>query len=247
MNDSVREADEFWERFEGQFRHHPANLYRYDLVAKLIKSLPHRKDTIVDVGCGNGTLLSFLKARKIGTRHLGFDGSARAIESNRKRLPDIEFGQWDLQDATQAPKLEADIVICTEVIEHMPHYTPAFTASRSLLQPGKGVLILTTQGGPRRRHDIELIGHLRHYETGALVREVEQHGFECIHRQNAGWPFLDLQKILASMLMGRVVDEINSTKGPSLFFKTGCEFIGLGLKISSKSRGPQIVIAAEAV
>jgi hypothetical protein len=152
-----------------------------------------------------------------------------------------------LQNADQAPKIEADIVICTEVIEHMPHYTPAFTASRSLLKAGKGILILTTQGGPRRRHDIELIGHLRHYETGALVKEVEQHGFTCIHRQNAGWPFLDLQKVLASMLMGRVVDEINSTKGPSLLFKAGCEFIGMGLKVSSKSSGPQIVIAAEAV
>jgi len=247
MKHSVTEADEFWERFEGQFKHHPANLYRYDLVAKLIQSLPHRKDTIVDVGCGNGTLLAYLKGLGIGKRHFGFDGSSRVVESNRRIHSDIEFGQWDLQDVSQTPAIEADIVICTEVIEHMPVYTPAFTASRSLLKAGQGILILTTQGGPRRRHDIELIGHLRHYETETLAREVESHGFQCIHRQSAGWPFLDIQKILASIFMGRVVNEINSSEGPSLLFKVGCAVIGAGLKFSSLVRGPQIVIAAEAI
>jgi 2-polyprenyl-3-methyl-5-hydroxy-6-metoxy-1,4-benzoquinol methylase len=244
MLKSVEAADVFWDRFGDKFKHHPANLYRYKLVTELIKTFPNTIETVVDLGCGNGSLLRHLKDSGVGITHYGYDGSANIIKQNQIAMPDMHFGVWDLQDPSQTPMVHADLVICTEVIEHMPNDAHAFSAAKAILNRDHGVLIVTTQGGPRRRHDIQLLGHLRHYEPVTLTRELESHGFNCTHRQTAGWPFLTLQKVLASAFVGRMAEEMNSTAEPSLLFKLGSWVIGTGLRISSRKIGPQILIAA---
>jgi hypothetical protein len=126
----------------------------------------------------------------------------------------------------------------------MPDYLPAFRIAHTCLRPG-GHFILTTQGGKRRRHDVELLGHLRHYDINTLASEVADAGFEIIQKQQAGFPALNLQKITASMFIGQVSKELASNSEPSLLFKFACKIIGLGLTVSSKKSGPQLVILAK--
>ena len=241
---AVHESEEFWERFSASASLHPANLYRYDLIADLVARDKQQHQTIVDLGCGNGSLLSYFHHRGFGTRLLGVDGSAAIIQHNKKRLPFAEFQQADLQLAKQFPlEIQADVVTCSEVIEHMPDYAPVFDIAHRLLRPG-GLFILTTQGGKRRRHDIELLGHLRHYNILELAAETAAKGFEILRKQEAGWPALTLQKVAASMFMNRVAKELASHEEPSLLFRLACRIVGIFLKCSSKSFGPQLVIVA---
>jgi 2-polyprenyl-3-methyl-5-hydroxy-6-metoxy-1,4-benzoquinol methylase len=243
-NTPVHESEEFWERFTASASLHPANLYRYTLISDLIKRWPEKKDYIVDLGCGNGALISHLKDLNLGKNLVGFDGSAAITEINKKKLPFADFSQADLQVEKNFPLSNiADIVVCSEVVEHMPDYLPTFKIAHKSLKDN-GLFILTTQGGKRRRHDIHLLGHLRHYVIEDLAREVEAAGFEIIHRQKAGWPALTAQKIVASLFMGQVEQQLASTKEPSSLFKLACKIIGIGLSCSSKRFGPQLVIAA---
>jgi 2-polyprenyl-3-methyl-5-hydroxy-6-metoxy-1,4-benzoquinol methylase len=241
----VQESEEFWDRFTASAALHPANLYRYTLISDIIHAWKGPKDRIVDLGCGNGVLLEHLHRRGIGRDLVGFDGSMAITQRNRQRRPFAEFDQADLQLPGKFPLQGlADVVVCSEVVEHMPVYAPVFQIAYNSLRSG-GLFILTTQGGKRRRHDVELLGHLRHYDINALANEVAAAGFTVTKRQQAGWPALTVQKIAASLFMGRVEQELASTKEPSALFKFACKVIGIGLKLSSKRFGPQLVIAAQ--
>ena len=242
---AVQESEEFWDRFTASASIHPANLYRYTLISDLIQAWDGPKDRVVDLGCGNGALLDHLRRRGIGRNLIGFDGSMAITQRNKKRLPFAEFGQADLQIPDNFPLQGiADVVICSEVVEHMPIYAPVFQIAFDSLRSG-GLFILTTQGGKRRRHDVQLLGHLRHYCIKSLSDEVASAGFHVTKRQQAGWPALTVQKIAASLFIGRVEQELASTKEPSALFKFACKVIGISLKLSSKRFGPQLVIAAQ--
>ena len=243
-SDSVPASEQFWDRYTASAAIHPANLYRYTLIADLIAASDSRPETIIDLGCGNGSLLAHFHSRHIGRNLFGVDGSAAIIADNRRRHPFAEFQVADLQAPERVPAFPpADVVVCSEVIEHMPDYLPVFSIARACLRPG-GYFVLTTQGGKRRRHDVELLGHLRHYDIHALADEVAQAGFQIIRKQQAGWPALNLQKIAASLLMGRVAKELASHDQPSLLFRIACQLVGIGLALSSKHHGPQLVILA---
>jgi 2-polyprenyl-3-methyl-5-hydroxy-6-metoxy-1,4-benzoquinol methylase len=244
LNKGVVESEEFWDRFTASASIHPANLYRYTLISDLVAGLSGARGTIMDLGCGNGVLLAHFHDRGLGGRLVGCDGSAAIIKRNQGRIAYAEFHQADLQVPERFPSLgKADVVTCSEVVEHMPDYLPAFRIAHQCLNPG-GHFILTTQGGKRRRHDVELLGHLRHYDLNALASEVAAAGFEIIRKQQAGWPALSLQKIAASLFMKQVSRELASHDKPSFLFRMACKVVGCGLVLSSKRRGPQLVIMA---
>jgi hypothetical protein len=55
---------------------------------------------------------------------------------------------------------------------------------------------------------------------------------------------LNLQKMAASMFMGRVREELASPQEPTFLFRVACKIVGWGLRFSSTRFGPQLVIAA---
>jgi SAM-dependent methyltransferase len=241
----VLEAEEFWNSFTASAQIHPANLYRYQLIGKVIRNFNFPADSIIDLGCGNGALLAHLKSYHLGTRLIGVDGSLSIIEKNREQWKFAEFYQADLQKTESFPLKDAvDLVICSEVIEHMPDYQPTFEIAYNQLKPGK-FFILTTQGEKLRRHDIHLLGHIRHYDIDILSREVASFGFQIKHQQQVGWPILNLQKIAASLFMNQVAKELASSREPTFLFKTACKIVEFGLKASSKRRGPQLIVVAQ--
>lgn len=244
-NRTVPYSDEFWRKFEKNASRHPANLYRYDQIARAVRGWRGPTGHILDLGCGNGALLRHLWRQPGLGRFVGIDASQEIIARNRARGDGIDYFQGDLQNLRR-PDLSgwADVVICSEVIEHMPDPDPVFPAAWDLLKPG-GMFLLSTQSGKRRRHDIELLGHLRHFELTELVTKVCAAGFTVNRAWACGWPVLNIQKIAASALLGRVTRELASEKEPSIFFRAACKLVGVGLWLSSKSMGPQIFIVAE--
>lgn len=241
----VHESEEFWNKFTASASIHPANLYRYNLIASYIAALDGSKKRIVDLGCGNGELLRYLHEKQVGEQYWGFDGSSAIVERNRRAHKFADFAQADLQRPDLFPTgLNADVVICSEVVEHMPNYLPAFAIAELSLRP-RGLFIATTQGGKRRRHDIELLGHLRHYDIDQLALKIQEAGFTIIKKQKLGWPILNMQKVAASMFMGQVSKELASHSNPSLLFRFACKCVGVGLKFSSTNHGPQLLVCAE--
>jgi len=93
-----------------------------DATGELFRGMPIRaEDIVVDVGCGEGGVLSFC-ARQ-GAHVVGIDHDAAAIERARSRIEPVgaRASEFRVLAAEQLPVADglATRVICTEVLEHV--------------------------------------------------------------------------------------------------------------------------------
>jgi SAM-dependent methyltransferase len=103
---------------------------------------------LIDVGCGRGQTTKELAAFGEVT---GVDISSVAVEACQKRYPNISFSTANILDPEWITEhtREFDVVVSTEVIEHIPKEQQQLYVHhlRELLRPG-GLLILTTPNRP---------------------------------------------------------------------------------------------------
>jgi len=241
---SAQYYNAFWRRFKATADRHPANIYRHQLIRGAIDRRAPNAECLVDFGCGTGALIKYLQASTGIRRFLGIDTSSEIVEFCKNTVPGAEFLQTDLQGKLAEPLIAAaDIVVCSEVIEHLEQYKPLLQSAAQVVKPS-GIFVLTTQGGKRRRHDIELLGHLRHFNLDELAEDVRNCGFVIEEKWQCGFPVLNLQKVLASLFFNRAKRELASEHEPSGLFRLACQIVGISLKFSTKYFGPQLVIVA---
>lgn len=73
-----------------------------DVIQKVIKG--KRNPSLLDVGCGNGNLLYFLREEKVNVQYTGVDYSLPLIEAGRSNYPDSEFLLDDVQELSKLDK-----------------------------------------------------------------------------------------------------------------------------------------------
>jgi 2-polyprenyl-3-methyl-5-hydroxy-6-metoxy-1,4-benzoquinol methylase len=119
-----------------------ASSYLLPAVSRMIATLPPNS-TVVDMGCGNGSVLGQLRGR--GIQLYGLDISLSGVAAARKAFPDVAFDVADLtSDLSNHPLAgKCDLVVSTEVVEHV--FLPRVFARNCylLLKPG-GLLVLST-------------------------------------------------------------------------------------------------------
>lgn len=85
----------------------------------VIDRLSFKQPKILDVGCGDGRFLGFL--REAGYQNLfGIDFSAAAINFARLFVPTARFFVGELAAQTDLPKNFFDIIVLMDVLEHVP-------------------------------------------------------------------------------------------------------------------------------
>jgi len=171
---------------------------------------------IVDVGCGDGSatyLISNLNARNTV---IGVDWSATALARARARGLLVVQGGVDTA-GLPLPDGCADVVIMSELIEHLVDTDSAVDEVRRVLRPG-GVLLLSTPNlaawfnrglvglgiqpvfsevsmrGIYGRPGHEVVGHLRLFTRRALVEFLAARGFCC--ERVLGAPYHDVPRPL---------------------------------------------------
>jgi len=94
-----------------------------DHVAELVRGLPEAPALVLEVGCGDGGLLSAMAARGVGKRREGVDISARAVQLASQR-PDIASVQRF--DGTTLPYGDEvfQLGVLSHVLEHVPNPAP---------------------------------------------------------------------------------------------------------------------------
>lgn len=92
-------------------------------MVELIGALPRPPQTIVEVGCGDGVLLTQLARRGVGERRDGFDISERAASFAATR-PDVDSAQRFDGHTLPVPDAGYDLGILSHVLEHVPDPLP---------------------------------------------------------------------------------------------------------------------------
>lgn len=106
------------------------------------KTASNPKPRVLDLGCGNGSLSNAIA--QYGYEVVGVEESEIGFESACQSFPDCQFMQASIYDLPYS-QLQAsfDIVISSEVIEHLFYPRELLRAAKKCLKPN-GLLILTT-------------------------------------------------------------------------------------------------------
>ncbi len=115
------------------------DVYRY--AADLVKK--HDFRTVIDVGCGLGFKLGIVHRRSPGTRLIGID-QPNAVDYCKRNN---DYGEWYVDDfehpIADLADLKADLVMSSDVIEHLRDPDNLLEYMRQRVQPG-GLALLST-------------------------------------------------------------------------------------------------------
>ncbi len=129
--------------------------------------------SVVDIGCGVGDLLLEVRRRRPGVAVSGLDFSARAVEGAKAALPGGAFVQHAIDRELPYADASFDVVLCTDVLEHLEH--PAVVAGElvRICRPGGLVAIVVPDG------DVDqFFGHLWFWDEARLARLLSPWGAE---------------------------------------------------------------------
>jgi 2-polyprenyl-3-methyl-5-hydroxy-6-metoxy-1,4-benzoquinol methylase len=127
---------------------------------------------VADVGCGMGYQLKLLVGYNPASL-TGLDFSSAALEIARKVCPDGRFYEFDIYGDYNE---KFDIVLCTEVLEHLLYPSIALKNILSMINP-QGCALLTVPNG---RTDT-FLGHINFWspECWKIFIETNCEGFSC--------------------------------------------------------------------
>jgi SAM-dependent methyltransferase len=235
---------EYWTALRVSHAVHPANRFRYELIAAELKKLKIQPQRVVDCGCGDASLLAMVgKAIPCGELH-GMD-IAGNVPASAPGVVDV-FHQQDLG----APVPEAmhgryDLALCSEVVEHVPNDHGVIENLSNLLV-SQGWLVLTTQSGAIYKTE-RFLGHLRHYRLDDLCNRIARAGFHIEEAYRCGWPFLNMQKIVAHIFQDTVQKKVVQATSLSLPVRVLFGVLRRLYRYSLRGYGPQIMIVARKI
>ncbi|GFO56560.1 hypothetical protein GMSM_35670 [Geomonas sp. Red276] len=147
---------------------------------------------VLDIGCGGGAF-SIYSASK-GAKTKGVDLSDKAIGENRKSISILHLEnnlRFEAEDFMQYSDSEQyDVIMMTEVLEHLPDDLAALRKVYDLLKPGGHFLMsVPSVNAPLHKKYIkefgkdpfdERVGHLRRYTEDAILDLLKKADFEVI-------------------------------------------------------------------
>lgn len=243
MNDAIpnRDYESYWNQMGSSFQFFPNTRYRISLILEELEKFEFR--SILDVGCGDGSLLSHIQSRFPLVACNGCDVSESGISLCAKKFPSMNFFKLDLGNSTQEVKQATfDVVVCSEVIEHLDNYKIALRNLFQLAGPD-GLLILTTPTGYIWK-TYKYHGHVRHFELKELLEDLKVVGFNNVHGYRYGWPFMVLQNQLADWFFPFVKKSLIEVKNYSWWKRILSEFMFQLFKLNSRSSGPALLVRA---
>jgi len=85
--------------------------------------------SVLDVGCGTGDLLAWLRAAGLSVTYTGLDITTAMVDASRARFPDATFAIGDLHDPPPDLAPEYDVVVASGIFAYRRHDAEAYIAS----------------------------------------------------------------------------------------------------------------------
>jgi 2-polyprenyl-3-methyl-5-hydroxy-6-metoxy-1,4-benzoquinol methylase len=151
------------------------------------QQIPSRALSVIDVGCGRGHFLDYLRAKRPHIRLAGVD-----LSQNEPR-DQIEFYRGDILDLQLGT---FDVVVSLATIEHVPDVTGFAKSIHNLCNPGGLAFVMTLDDGsllyrasrlawrlgvPVGFNRLYSAHHLHHFTHRSLVTLLERNGLH-LHR-----------------------------------------------------------------
>ena len=142
--------------------------------------------SICDLGCGNGHISGRLAAH--GYHVIGVDASASGIQIARRAYPGVEFVHALVDRDLDMGQF--DLIISSDVIEHLYRPADLLNAAVSQLKPGGQILIGTPYHGYLKNLVLAMTGkldahfsalhdggHIKFFSVNTLSKLLRAHGF----------------------------------------------------------------------
>lgn len=186
------EYDSITYEWDDSHRYSPAPRHRRRIIKKMLKKFQY--GSVLDAGCAQPYLLKdFVQSGKTG---FGCDISNKVIEKNRLELPNCQFESFDLCHQRYPSNQQFDLVICSEVLEHLLAWRSALN---NICQMSRKYVLITVPCGEIRYID-KKVGHLQHFQNGELIRALNDLGFTPITIKKWGFPIHTLYKVLVNSI-----------------------------------------------
>jgi SAM-dependent methyltransferase len=142
-----------------------------DHVVALLDRDGGRPQRLVEIGCGAGSLLAELAARRVAPALDGYDLSAAAIEIARGHgLPGVRFEAFD---GAHVPAADGayDVAVLSHVLEHVPD--PAALLAEAARVARRVVVEVPLERNrsaarPAKRAEAARIGHIQFFDRAAV-------------------------------------------------------------------------------
>jgi SAM-dependent methyltransferase len=180
-------------QWDDAHRHSPAPRHRRRLLLNAIANLGFRD--VLDAGCAQPYLLAEI-VRRYNVQGYGCDISDQVMSANQASMPHCQFRAIDLTREVWPDGRTFDLVISSEVLEHIPDWR---TALANLVRMSHRHLLITVPGGKRRTMD-KLVGHHQHFHGPELLAALEDQGCRIVRVRRWGYPMHSLYKQLISLL-----------------------------------------------
>ena len=209
---NFKSYDEYWTKRIDDKRT-SSLLYRYRYVADRLPD----EGTVLDIGCGNGAFLKYLKSKKPKLQLLGFDISKRAIEcliSEGINGKVVDADRDSLGKALEG--MNVDYIVIMQVLEHLYHAEELIQEVRNLSPkccfvaiPNLGYIVHRLRLGLAGKMPITgVIYHIREHIRFWTVKDfhywADKMGFRVIeYSGQGGFPYL--WKYVPSLLAGQLI------------------------------------------
>ena len=158
-----------------------------DVFVALVEKLDGVR-TICDLGCGNGHIAGRLGLH--GYQVTGIDASRSGIQIAQKTYPEVKFVEALINRDLNGLQT-FDLVISSDVIEHLYRPSDLLEAAGSLLKPGGHVLVGTPYHGYLKNVALAVTGrmdshfsalhdggHIKFFSVNTLSQLMTAHSFE---------------------------------------------------------------------
>ena len=161
--------------------------FTYGFTISLLNRYVKPSSSILDIGCGVGTILLYLASK--GCCVTGIDISLKAITSSKKSACEIgiKTAKFLVKNFPhEIPKGSFDLILCLEVLEHLTNDNLALEKIYTMLSK-KGTLVISvpSKNAPLFRLGLakefdKKVGHLRRYTLEELETKTRKLGFKSI-------------------------------------------------------------------
>lgn len=234
----AEEYDRQWAELDDFIRFNPGARHRRRLIWTLLKRLPF--STVLDVGCGPGETLLYLAQRRPEVRqYRGVDFAPQVIARNRERYPAMRFDVLNIEQEALAGET-FDLVVCSEVIEHLNERKEGFANLARMVRPG-GHLMVTCPTGKVYVTE-RYFGHVSHPTRREVLALAAANGLTLKRLRQWGWPAYTAVKIATNINSEWSIHNFGSgSYGALKLLINEAIYLGSFLSFPSSPLGCQIV------